>query len=437
MHLIPLTLALLLVMPTASAAQALPENAQCDAVQVPEGHQLLGRVLREAPDLPAELQRINLMSNVSDCFNYSYAKLAAYIQAHPEEHRASFVAARFIWRVGQKDEAIAMLEPVVAEHPDFASGLVLLGAMYVDRDIDKALQYLESARRLSPDDLWMTVNLLKAQASKDLSVDARRQLLELANSPNAPSFVRSSSADFLKNTSPVDGPEYEALVRGKIAHATGAFREAALMDLAGVLMRTGRHAEARRALAEITPPKYMEDKVVRALLAESLLREAADIAPGITPANRDLVQQARNAVEGDFTTLALAIAPYQQLNRKLAPFIRTGQPLNIDQRDSIGDTLLCKTVRSGDVQAVRDAISDGADVNARCLEKTALGWSIDGSGLDTLSRRDIVVALLEAGADLDTATDKPGGLESNCRSRAWCEKDLLPILEAHRARTGR
>lgn len=193
MRLRDLFLCVTLALPATTLAQSLPLEARCEAAVQPGAEiSLFGRSLVETPDLPTELQRINLMGSLDECFAFARRQLDAYTKQHPDDHRSSFVAARFFWRSGDGERAMTLLERVVKAHPEFASGLVLLASLHrSNRNYPKAMEYLKRAQRVSPDDLWLNFNLMAIQLAADGSLDARRMLLEAVQHSKATAALRT------------------------------------------------------------------------------------------------------------------------------------------------------------------------------------------------------------------------------------------------------
>lgn len=418
--------------------------ARCEAVEYDIEYELLGRTLKEAPDLPPELRKINVMSNVDGCFSYSRVRLAAFVTENPDEHRASFVMARFGWRTGQMQPAMNMLEAVLAEHPNFASAMVLIGAMYNEVAVyDHALAWLNQAQALSPDDLWLTVNLLKAQAGFSESETARAQLLELASAPSAPFFVRVSCTDFLLASTDKGSPQREILLRSKFEYSSGTERDRALLELSEILAETRRYSEAHLLLAEMTPNEHFPGWLISAQRAELFLREAADIAPAPTPENQALIEKARQVVDGDFNGVAIRLGLYPDDFNRLVPLLVNEKPIDPNARSPVtrsafsNTTILCMLVTTYNVEGLLSVLPNDADVNADCGMMTPLANVAHDSNADTEIRRQMVMILLDAGADIDRAMGQPGLLMSSCEMYPYCKTDILPLLQAHRDKLSR
>lgn len=246
------------------------------------------------------------------------------------------------------------------------------------------------------------------------------------------------SAIALAEALPADSPDHEPLLRAMLTFQTGAFREQSLVNLAKLLLRSNRNAEARQTLAELGPLYYVRADTVQAMLAESYLREAAAIAPEITPANKALVDQAKREVGGDYTKLMLRLTTEPELGRKLRAFIQGDKPLDPNVRDEYGNTVLCAAVMAQDLDAVRAAIGR-IDPNLGCgrAEYTALGWAVMSYQPDPVNMREIIVALLAAGSDPDVAMPPPAKLGANCRAHDWCREQVAPLIDAQQAKAAR
>lgn len=435
-----LLLCLLFAFQPAARAQAMANaNPRCEATKAPEPIALIGRQLRETPDLAPELQRLNQMSNVNGCIEYAYGKVAQYQQLHPEDVGVQFLVARYLWRYGNIEGGIELLERVVREHPDFASGLVLLGAMHRERSsLTPARDYLARALKVSPDDLWGNINQLLLQAQLDTNDAARAQLLEIALTKQAPPFARSSATDFLlRSMDPLaKGAEYESLLRTKLEYDEGHYREETLFNLARFYVYSERHTEARPILQQLLQSPNLDRDQVASELAESYLREAANIARNTIAANQALVEQARKVVNNDFSALQARLARNPELNQKLAPFMQGGQ-VDTDARDGWGHTRLCNAAQMGDLLALQDEIRAGADVNTMCAEMTALAIAGGSGNVDVETRKTMFAYLLEHGADPDHSYRQAGEaatFEYQCKDRPECRDNLLPILRAHQAK---
>ena len=422
----------------AIAQTSIPSNPTCDAIPAPVPLQLKDRRLRETPDLSPRLQQLNVMANDTRCFEYAQYRMAEYAQAHPDDLGLHFVRARLTWSMGGIDQAIDYLKAVLREHPDFASGHVLQGAMYLQRgNLQPAGDHLKQALMQSPDDLWAKLNWWKLQAGQE-DAEAKALLLQVAESREASRFARSASIEALSLRMPAEAPERERLMRLKIEVTEGHYREQAMIELASLLVYLERHAEARDLLKQLESARSIDPAAIKALHAQSLLREASRIAPRTTPDNQALVTEARNLVNGDFSQLAAMVAHDAALSLRLKPFLSDGKPIDPNAQDAYGMTPLCAAVMQGEGFEVRELVRQGGDPNLLCGKMSALAHAVLANTTELNTRLAIVGFLLENGADPARAV-APGlaSLESHCHTYPECREQVWPKVQGYQSQSGR
>jgi hypothetical protein len=167
--------------------------------------------------------------------------------------------------------------------------------------------------------------------------------------------------------------------------------------------------------------KCVATPLVRTLLAEAYLWQAARMSPAPSAANRQLIEQAREALGGDLTPIAQRITarPFLAL---ILPLIQ--DTMTVRRRDDNGRTVLCNAVLATDVASVTAALDAGASPDERCDDRSQVEHILFKATREKVTERQQVLRiLLERGARVE-------GLEF-CASpdSGDCSKVLLPILQ--------
>ena len=161
--------------------------------------------------------------------------------------------------------------------------------------------------------------------------------------------------------------------------------------------------------------------LIRTLLAEAYLLQAAQIAPVPAKANAKLFREAEEALGGDLTPLARRAAARPNLV-PIIPFLQG----NVDHKviDENGETVICSAVSALNADLVKEELNGGADPNGSC-EQTSLLMLVlyKATNAHVPERQSIVRVLLQRGA-------RDEGIKF-CESRdnGDCSAVLLPILK--------
>jgi len=420
------------VIPIAARAQMLSPEQACLSVKGPAPAKVGERTLREAPDLASdELRNINATMNQRGCFQVAAAQLEAYEAAHPDDFTASFVKARLVWRAGSLADAVRLLEPVVREHPDFASGHVLLGAMATDQGkLDEARNHYDAAAKNSPDDLWMHVGRLRIAAQLAPTVQVGTQLVEIARSPAVPGFAREQSAMTVIEMRNASLADREAAFRLVLDFESATPWVMKATNLGRFLIRdAGRMAEGRAVLVSVLEKSNYDE--ARLVLAESWLLEAAAIDALPSAKNAEQVEKAKQVLGGDLSALAPRVSVWPNL-RALRPFVYATKLADPDARDENGRTAACNAAVFGDADALARALAAGGNPDVECGESTAVRFVALNTSEDWALKRQLLQMLLDKGASPDPVVYGTTGLLAFCREEMpVCKKELLPLLEQY------
>jgi hypothetical protein len=164
----------------------------------------------------------------------------------------------------------------------------------------------------------------------------------------------------------------------------------------------------------------------RVMLSEAYLLQAAAIAPQLTDANRTLVQQAKDTLDGDLTEVARRAAMHTPALDPLIPFFK-GNVDSIGHDTVWGTTTLCIAFNTGNLSLIKEELENGAHANDGCFHYTlvhlVMMTSLDAGPAKIPTAQSLLRALLERGVrmeyrDLDI-----------CARRSVCADNLLPILE--------
>jgi tetratricopeptide (TPR) repeat protein len=416
---------------TASLAASSPvglEALRCAQVTVSPPIEHRGRVLIEIPDIPEPELRLANQLMSAGCLDKAGSTLEQFQRQYPDSRNARFVAARYAWHVSTSAAAERIIQEALRAHPDFTSATVLLAHIrYSKGRADEALELLDVAASKAPDDLWVFLGKLRAEAMYRPSRDLHVQLLEILRNPAFPPNAREEAGDLAAH---IPGLTYDDLVviyreSLKIDSSTPAAYKA--QNLAVSLSEgLGRHAETRALLESPGAVRdgYLNSSLNRILLAQAYLMEAARVGAEPMPANEHLIQKAANVLRGDFTGLLEHVMSRPQY-KDLQPFLAS--LTHPEEFNDVGRTPLCNAVIQLNVAAVEAQLNAGADPNGACeTEDSLVGYLVFMATNKYVERRQgIMRLLLEHGA-------KPVKLDA-CRSPSSgnCSRVLLPLLEQH------
>jgi ankyrin repeat protein len=326
------------------------------------------------------------------------------------------------------EAAASMLQRVIAQHPDFISGRVLLAGMDIERnDIVAARAILDEVAPQSPTDVWIYLYQLRIQALSPQTVPGLREtLLAIANEPGFPGNVREIAARTGSRLANLTTAQFEEFLRVPFKFESGTAMPCKFATLARWLTDEGGRSRDVIALLESPAAHAAECGGLitnRALLATAYLLEAAKIAPGPTPANESLVARATQILDGDFGQLVTMLTGRPELTT-LKPFF--GKAAYVDRPNEHGSTPLCTAVYTRNPEALRVQLEGGANPMQKCSGWEPLRLIMSWAGPEQATERyEMARLLLEAGA-------QPGDL-GDCREdhATDCHVLLLPLLERY------
>jgi tetratricopeptide (TPR) repeat protein len=410
---------------TASPREADEPLRHCEQVADAGVIKFQGHTLTEIPDIQdSNLRRANVALSWG-CFALSATLVDRFARDNPNDHRPLFLQSRYLWVHENVDQAHALAQKALREHPDFTSMKVLLASMAVGvGDVAEATQLLDEIQAAQPTDMWAYIDRLRIEAMTKPSKRTLATLRAILKDPRFPASARHQAA----HTARYELPGVSQAVRDEIFEdelAVSSFvPDCLLANQAIELIEDRMDPVAGAKLLE----KYMArdgtchaTPLARILLAEAYLLQAAKIAPQPTPQNAQLITWAKNAMANDLTPVALRIVDTPQLN-PILPLISD----SVDHRqvDELGNTVLCNAVIAFNPDSVRAELAQGADPNAKCGAGSAiviLGlMPIQG---DAPARQKILRDLLQKGGKVDRRTYCRRGPDKSC------EQAFLPIID--------
>ena len=392
-----------------------------------------GQTLRDAPDISnPQLRQINALVS-ENCFSAAAKALETFESENPTEFRSTFVRARMLWIFDRENDAKALLRSTIEQHPDFASGYLLLGSMALpEYDHVTAGKMFSVVERLSPSSLWLFVGKLILQDRTNPNPETQNQLIQLVQNPLFPGNARESAADEIKLHGEAN---FDARIVDRIYQTEIGFESRSPHALKVITYATwliehqGRTEDARKVLRGLKTDDQSYSQGKKLLLAESYLFDAARIDPKQTSRNFALVEKARSELDGDLGPIvrASALDPY------LAPLKGFFEVVEIvDTPNEIGETGLCMSLQAlvMDVELIQGMLENLADPNQSCGETTPVGLVVT-RGDDPEKRKVILQDLLRRGADPNPSVySNYEDLKTFCKNTpSKCEK-VLPLLEA-------
>jgi len=412
---------------------ATPDDVHCAAVKTGAKIEFQGRTLLETPDIDEpELRLINALIT-EQCFGQSAELMDRFVQAHPDNYHVFFVKARLHWITRSQADANVIVTTTLRNHPDFSSMKILLASMYVaDRSFPEATKLLDEVEKVHPEDLWLFMGRLRIEAAVAATADTAKTLKAVMADPDFPRSARTQAM----YTAQYESSGLSTEVRQDL-FATGMDagfgRDCELANMANELTLGFNNPEAAAALIE----KYLHKSgacvatpMVRVLLAEAYLLEAAKIAPLPGPGNATLVRQAKEALGGDMMPVAQRVASTPSL-ASLIPFLKGS--MDVHEPDDDGNTLICSAVISTNPAMVKAQLSAGADPNGRCGKESLVGRLLLEAADFRLSDRQLILrSLLERGArvELLKSCGDPGN--GNCFETFY---PILKEFDERRAQT--
>jgi hypothetical protein len=407
------------------APDARSTNSHCKAVKDAGLIVFRGRQLIETPDITEpELRRANVAISTR-CFELSDSLLQTFAATHPDNYHVFFLHARFMWVNGNRERAEAIANNVLRGHPEFTSAKVLLASMAIDdHDYKRADQLLDEIERRQPTDLWAYIDRLRVDAQLTPSSKTLDVLRSIISDARFPPNARQQAAITARYEMPGLTQDMRDAIFDQQMATNSPNADCVLASQAESVIELRQDPVAGAKLIE----KYLRKDddcvatpLVRTLLAEAYLWQAAKLAAMPTAANQDLIKKAGDALDGDFNPVAQRFA-FRPFLAPVWPLIKDS--INIEQPDDNGLTVLCNSVLATNVAAVTAALDAGANPNAHCDDRSQVQHILFKATQEKVTERQQVLhVLLERGAKVE-------GLEF-CASRnnGDCYQVLLPILQ--------
>jgi hypothetical protein len=403
----------------------LDDEVRCSSVQSGKPIKFEGRTLIETPDLPPELRQVNAFISVN-CLKRAQQLQEAFVAAHPEDYTVTFLNARLSWGFGSQPRAKAIGNAVLHQHPDFSSMLVLMASLAVDeKDYERAQKMLDRVDQLQPDDLWAYIDRLRLEADLIPTPATFKRMRAILDNTEFPLIARQTlygDLRYMQGTTDADRDELFAAMMAKPDTAKDCVLARQAMEVIEFRHdpQTGARLiedNVRRSSPCVATP------LVRTLLAEAYLLEAAKIAPAPTEQNATLVREAKDAMGGNLTALAHRAALSPGLLDPIAPFLHRAVDSQGDGSDE-QTTIICEAVEAVNPVMVKEELENGANPNGKCDHAPSLVKHIlmTVTTEKVAQRQSILRSLLEHGARVD-------GLDY-CASHGNgdCSQTLLPIL---------
>jgi len=412
----------------------LDDPARCAHVPDPAAIKFEDHTLIEAPDLPPALRQVNTLIS-AQCETRAEELRDEFVGANPDDYTASFVNARISWILGNKIRAKSIGEAVLRRHPQFSSMLVLMASLAVeDKDYEHAQKLLDQVDRLQPDDLWAYIDRLVMEADLAPTRSLYKELRAIMLNTEFPTGARQSvynAARFMQGTTDADRDELFAAMMGKPDTA----KDCVLANQAIEVIEFRGDAKAGARLIEDNLRRSgacMATPLVRVLLAEAYLLQAARIARRPNAKNATMIREAKGPLDGDLTGLAHRVAQRSPLLDPIVPFLKDG----VDRRgvDDAARTVVCDAVAALNPLMVKEELDNGANPNSACDDSPSLinRLLMTATVQHVPERQSILRSLLEHGAPVE-------GIDiCASNSNKDCTQNLLPILkefDAKRAQT--
>jgi hypothetical protein len=405
----------------------LDDAERCPTIEASQPVPFEGRTLVETPDLPPELRLVNALVT-GNCVKRAEQVENGFLATHPNDYRVSFINARISWMVGDPRKAKVIGDLTLRQHPDFSSMLVLMASLAVfEKDFERAQQMLDRIDALQPDDLWAFVDHLCVEAEllpTRKTFERARALIQDSNFPAGARQNVYNAARYMQGLTDGDRDELFAAIMGKKDSA----KDCVLAQQALEVIEMRHDPENGAHIIEEnlrTSGACVATPLVRALLAEAYLLEAAKIAPRPTARNAKLVREAKEAMGGDLTELAVRAAARPGLLDPIVPFLKGAvQSRGRESEDPNEASAICTAIGAYNPLMVKEELENGADPNGKCYGSTLVRHMLLTATTEHVpERQSIMRMLLEHGArveGLDSCSHRDGG---------DCAQTFLPILQ--------
>jgi hypothetical protein len=411
------------------AALRLDDAERCPTIEAGQPIPFEGRTLVETPDLPPELRLVNALVT-GNCVKRAEQVENEFLAAHPNDFRVSFINARVAWMVGDAPKAKVIGDLILRQHPDFSSMLVLMASLAVfEKDYERAQKMLDRIDALQPNDLWAFVDHLCVEAELIPTRQTFERARALILDSNFPAGARQNvynAARYMQGLTDGDRDELFASMMGKKDTAKDCILEKQALE--AIEIRHDPEKGARIIEENLrTSGACVATPVVRALLAEAYLLEAAKIAPRPTARNAKLVREAKEAMGGDLTALARRAAARPGLLDPIIPFLKGSVQSRGPESDELGEpSAICMAIASFNPVMVKEELKNGANPNGKCsdFDLTLVRRLLFMAANDHVPERQAILRLLlEHGARVE-------GLDfCSKRESGDCSQTLAPILQ--------
>jgi hypothetical protein len=338
-------------------------------VRVIEPTGFRGQTLIEIPDVNAPQLRAANMLLSSGCYDEAAAALEEYLSTHDPDAQYGYVEARSTWIFHGNDAAERAISELVAEHPSFVSGRVLLAGLRIDQHrFAEATAILDDVAPRAPTDLFVFLDRLRIDALTNPTSRARQTLLGVLNDERMPPNARTIAGDALKHTA-ASKTDLEAAYLGLLAVDVPVVRCVTTEYAVWLTESENRFDDARKVLERYVTghehcPQYA---FARMLLAYTYLVAAAELGTTPNTANAVWIERAERLLDGDYSELARWLAGRPR-ESQLRPFVAARIP--VDVQDSWGRTPLCRAELGLSLDAFRAENDRGADPNGMCTGVT-------------------------------------------------------------------
>jgi hypothetical protein len=414
----------------AKAAQSSDLPSLADS-PIPECRQLKdypvftfeGQRLEETPDIEnPDLRHANLAISAR-CLNWTAAFLDGFTADHPEEYHVQFLKARFQWLTQGAAGAQVMLRVVLQRHPNFTSAKVLLGSIALDsQDVSTASKLLDEVSKEQPTDLWAFIDRLRLEALVAPSPELLTTLRSITRDERFPPSARQQAAITARYSVPNAPQEARDAAFADQMKAKPADPDCVLAQQAmDVIELRSDSAAGIRLIKKYTDGSpCAASPLVKTLLAEAYLLEAAKRASIPTKKNAKYITQARQVLDNDLTSVAQRLA-YNPLLNGLLPLISDA----IDPTETFhGYTLACNAIFGLNPPVLALALDRGASASSTCENETLMHRLLFMATQSKVPERQAILRLLlEHGAPAEGLDfcSQPGNGD--------CPQVLLPILQ--------
>lgn len=411
------------------------EVTRCLTVKPGVKFEFQGHPLLETPDIvEPELRLANALLS-ERCFDQMTRILEDFAAEHPDNYHASFVRARFLWIMVGTFQARVLTESVLRAHSDFTSMKILLASIYLeDKKFEDAAKLLDEVEKIHPEDLWLYMDRLRIEAGVVPTPDTVKTLSAIIADARFPPSARGQALNTAKYEIALNVPAAQSDEMFEQAMSSGSVNnDCALADQARDVIELRGDSAAGVKLIEKhlrTSDECAGTPLVRILLAEAYLLEAAKISPVPGPANATLARQAKEAMGGDLTPI-VDRAPMRLFLVPILPFLNGF--MDVRTVDGNGDTLICQAVAFNNTAMVKALLARGADPNGRCEHDSLVMSLLLRPTRDKIPEHQLILrSLLERGARVEWLDACASPDNGNCSTV------YLPILkefEERRAKT--